>query len=292
MYSRVRASGLANGCPYQPSTTCGPETPSPRISRPPRQVVERHRGHRGRGRRARGDLHDRGAELDPLGRRAPPRERHQRVGAVRLGRPDRVEPEPLGLRAPTRRRPAAAHPPSSRCSVRVADRAPSRRNPTGCAAASSALASPAVHRLGGRGCVRSATPLVVGRRPGLAGPRSRSRCGRGGGGSESPSGSEQHVLAERRQVVAAERAAVRRGLAVLRPAYRPPAGSRAASPLSTRMASRRDRYRRAPMEHREEPIVVETERYRITGIAAVAARRLSQPPDRLPERLRAHVPRR
>jgi hypothetical protein len=35
MYSRVRASGLANGCPYQPSTTCGPETPSPRTKRPP-----------------------------------------------------------------------------------------------------------------------------------------------------------------------------------------------------------------------------------------------------------------
>ena len=35
MYSRIRANGLANGWPYQPSTTCGPETPSPRITRPP-----------------------------------------------------------------------------------------------------------------------------------------------------------------------------------------------------------------------------------------------------------------
>ena len=35
MYSRVRASGFANGIPYQPSTTCGPETPIPRITRPP-----------------------------------------------------------------------------------------------------------------------------------------------------------------------------------------------------------------------------------------------------------------
>jgi hypothetical protein len=35
MYSRVRASGLANGCPYQPSTTCGPDTPRPRMKRPP-----------------------------------------------------------------------------------------------------------------------------------------------------------------------------------------------------------------------------------------------------------------
>ena len=35
MYSRVRASGLSKGCPYQPSTTCGPETPMPRTKRPP-----------------------------------------------------------------------------------------------------------------------------------------------------------------------------------------------------------------------------------------------------------------
>src|SRR5271157_3407739 len=35
MYSRIRASGFANGWPYQPSTTCGPDTPSPRITRPP-----------------------------------------------------------------------------------------------------------------------------------------------------------------------------------------------------------------------------------------------------------------
>src|ERR1700741_4578228 len=34
-YSRVGASGLPNGAPYQPSTTCGPDTPSPRIARPP-----------------------------------------------------------------------------------------------------------------------------------------------------------------------------------------------------------------------------------------------------------------
>ncbi len=34
MYSRVRASGLAKGMPYQPSTTCGPETPRPRMNLP------------------------------------------------------------------------------------------------------------------------------------------------------------------------------------------------------------------------------------------------------------------
>src|SRR5438309_238833 len=35
MYSRVRSSGLAKGIPYQPSTTCGPDTPRPRMKRPP-----------------------------------------------------------------------------------------------------------------------------------------------------------------------------------------------------------------------------------------------------------------
>src|SRR5579871_3772481 len=59
-YSRVRASGAGNGWPYQPSTTWGPETP-------------------------------------PLGARAPPRERRQRVRAVGLGGPDRVVAQPLGL---------------------------------------------------------------------------------------------------------------------------------------------------------------------------------------------------
>ena len=34
-YSRVRVSGRANGTPYQPSETCGPDTPSPRRKRPP-----------------------------------------------------------------------------------------------------------------------------------------------------------------------------------------------------------------------------------------------------------------
>ena len=34
MYSRVRASGMPNGRPYQPSTTCGPDTPMPSRKRP------------------------------------------------------------------------------------------------------------------------------------------------------------------------------------------------------------------------------------------------------------------
>jgi hypothetical protein len=33
-YSRVRASGFGYGWPYQPSTTCGPDAPSPRTNRP------------------------------------------------------------------------------------------------------------------------------------------------------------------------------------------------------------------------------------------------------------------
>jgi len=37
-YSRVRASGLSNRTPYQPSETCGPDTPSPSRNRPPESV--------------------------------------------------------------------------------------------------------------------------------------------------------------------------------------------------------------------------------------------------------------
>ena len=33
MYSRVRAIGLPNGTPCQPSTTCGPEAPMPSRNR-------------------------------------------------------------------------------------------------------------------------------------------------------------------------------------------------------------------------------------------------------------------
>ncbi len=34
-YSRVLPSGLPYGCPCHPSTTCGPESPSPSRNRPP-----------------------------------------------------------------------------------------------------------------------------------------------------------------------------------------------------------------------------------------------------------------
>jgi len=34
MYSAVRSNGAVNGTPYQPSETCGPDSPSPRMKRP------------------------------------------------------------------------------------------------------------------------------------------------------------------------------------------------------------------------------------------------------------------
>ena len=34
-YSRIFVTGFPQGSPCQPSTTCGPETPSPRRKRPP-----------------------------------------------------------------------------------------------------------------------------------------------------------------------------------------------------------------------------------------------------------------
>ena len=34
-YSRSHESGLSNGTPCHPSTTCGPDVPSPRTKRPP-----------------------------------------------------------------------------------------------------------------------------------------------------------------------------------------------------------------------------------------------------------------
>ena len=66
-YSRVRASGLANRTPCQPSDTCGPETPRPSRNRPPLSrsrvaaVIAVMAGRAGR------DLHDGGADVDPLG---------------------------------------------------------------------------------------------------------------------------------------------------------------------------------------------------------------------------------
>ncbi len=40
MYSRVRASGLPNGTPCQPSMTCGPDGPMPQRNRPPESACK------------------------------------------------------------------------------------------------------------------------------------------------------------------------------------------------------------------------------------------------------------
>ena len=64
---------------------------------PATEVIERHRRHRGGGRLARRELHDRGPELELLGRRPPPGQRRQAVRAVGLRGPDRVEPQLFGL---------------------------------------------------------------------------------------------------------------------------------------------------------------------------------------------------
>ena len=59
--------------------------------------VERHRGHGRHRRRARGNLHDAGADVNPRRAREEPRRRRHGVGAVRLRRPHRRVAEPLGL---------------------------------------------------------------------------------------------------------------------------------------------------------------------------------------------------
>ena len=64
---------------------------------PARQHVERGGGHRRGRRRARGDLHQRRAEPDPLRHRGQVAEHRHRVLAPRLGHPDRVETDPVGL---------------------------------------------------------------------------------------------------------------------------------------------------------------------------------------------------
>src|SRR5438128_401108 len=45
-YSRVRASGLGYGWPYQPSTTCGPEAPRPSTKPTPASGYPRPVGQR------------------------------------------------------------------------------------------------------------------------------------------------------------------------------------------------------------------------------------------------------
>src|SRR3954463_5371588 len=59
------------------------------------EMIEGERRHCHRRRRTRRKLTDRSAELDPRRRRTPPHERCERVGAVRLRGPHRIDREPL-----------------------------------------------------------------------------------------------------------------------------------------------------------------------------------------------------
>jgi hypothetical protein len=83
-----------------------------------------------------------------------------------------------------------------------------------------------------------------------------------------PLGDDQHVLAERGQVLAAQRTAVGRRLAILGSADDPPAGAvdvGHGAKDRTVSCGADARYRRR-MEQRDERIIVETARYRITGM--------------------------
>ncbi len=85
----------------------------------PRQMVEGDGGHAHGRRRAGRQLAQGRAQADPLGLGAPPAERGQRVGAVGLGRPDRVEAQPLGFGHQLRWRWPVGRSPSSRVAVRA-----------------------------------------------------------------------------------------------------------------------------------------------------------------------------
>ena len=112
-YSRVRARGFGYGWPYQPSTTCGPDAPSPSTIRPP----ERWSRVSALIAVAVGVRAAIWTMLVPsrirLVERAVPGQRRERVRAVRLRRPHRVEAELLGPHYGLQRargRPAAPVP--------------------------------------------------------------------------------------------------------------------------------------------------------------------------------------
>ena len=88
--------GLAIGLAVPPFDDLRPRHAEPQDEPSVRQVIERDRVHRGGGRRARRELHDGGAELDPAGLSGEVGERPERIGPPSLGRPDRVEAEVLG----------------------------------------------------------------------------------------------------------------------------------------------------------------------------------------------------
>jgi hypothetical protein len=80
-------------------------------------------------------------------------------------------------------------------------------------------------------------------------------------------GEQQHVLAERRQMAPAQGAAVGGRLEVLGAAHRPPARlGLLGHPSKHRIATRNGRVSSWAVEHRDERILVETDRYRITGV--------------------------
>ena len=133
----------------------------------------------------------------------------------------------------------------------------------------------------------------VGQPAGLACLEHACACGHGGGRSESPSGMMQHVLAERGQLLTAQRAAIGRGLAVLGRGGR--TTSAALRPLGHRSrawhrgghppVSSPPRWSNATSGSSSRPTA--------TGSPAMlraARRRLPQPADRLPQCLRARVP--
>jgi Family of unknown function (DUF6812) len=81
-----------------------------------------------------------------------------------------------------------------------------------------------------------------------------------------PFGHDQHVLAERRQVLPAERADIRRGLAILRRAHFPPDSGLKLGHSAKDSTDAVERLSSRPVEHRATRIIVETDRYRITGV--------------------------
>ncbi len=257
--------------------------------RPPAgEMVKRHRRHRGGRGRPCGDLHDCRPELDPLGLRAPPRERHQRVGAVRLGGPDRVKPEALGLLHGLERtgRRTAGPVAGVESQSKVARHRRSRtllRSARYCVPRHRAVIRR--HRPGGRGC--SAEEL---RARGQAARLPRSHHAPRVGVAPAARVAlrrDQHVLAQRREMLAAQRAAIGHGFDVLGPAdgvplrVEHPWKDRTArrSPAIVRLcgATRRTHHRRDESAPNR-------------GRPPAPQGRLPESADRLPERIRASVP--
>ena len=89
MYSLVRAKRLLERHPRPALDDLRTRRAKTENEPPARQMIERHRRHRGASRRARAHLRDRRAEPYAGGLRAPPRERGQRVRAVCLRAPQR-----------------------------------------------------------------------------------------------------------------------------------------------------------------------------------------------------------